>query len=193
MTESERANRAYGVFQTIARGYDAANERISLGRQRRWKRAAIDGLRLKNTGRGLDLGCGTGDMLELLAERYPGMALVGLDFSPNMLQVAKERLAGFANVSLEQGDAMHLGYADGSFDCVVSAFALRNMASCERAVGEIARVLRPGAAWSAAWTPSSRQSQGAAALVQAVLQAPDAADWRRDKQTQGIRLAVQEH
>ena len=43
--------------------------------------AAIDGLRLKNTGRGLDLGCGTGDMLELLAERYPGMALVGLDFS----------------------------------------------------------------------------------------------------------------
>lgn len=144
MTESERANRAYGVFQTIARGYDAANERISLGRQRRWKRAAIDGLRLKNTGRGPDLGCGTGDMLELLAERYPGMALVGLDFSPNMLQVAKERLAGFANVSLEQGDAMHLGYADGSFDCVVSAFALRNMASCERAVGEIARVLRPG-------------------------------------------------
>ena len=115
MTESERANLAYGVFQTIARGYDAANERLSLGRQRRWKRAAIDGLRLKNTGRGLDLGCGTGDMLELLAERYPGMALVGLDFSPNMLQVAKERLAGFANVSLEQGDAMHLGYADGSF------------------------------------------------------------------------------
>lgn len=83
-------------------------------------------------------------MLELLAERYPGMELVGLDFSPNMLQVAKERLAGFANVSLEQGDAMHLGYADGSFDCVVSAFALRNMASCERAVGEIARVLKPG-------------------------------------------------
>ena len=58
MTESERADRAYGVFQTIARGYDAANERISLGRQRRWKRAAIDGLRLKNTGRGLDLGIG---------------------------------------------------------------------------------------------------------------------------------------
>lgn len=192
MTESERADRAYGVFQTIARGYDAANERISLGRQRRWKRAAIDGLRLKNTGRGLDLGCGTGDMLELLAERYPGMELVGLDFSPNMLQVAKERLAGFANVSLEQGDAMHLGYADGSFDCVVSAFALRNMASCERAVGEIARVLKPGrrGLLHGLLRPGM---QGAAALVQAVLQAPDAADRRRDKQAQGIRLAVQEH
>ncbi|MFR5781534.1 MAG: class I SAM-dependent methyltransferase [Oscillospiraceae bacterium] len=88
------------------------------------------------------MGCGWRHA-ELLAERYwAWRSSAGL--LPDMLQVAKERLAGFANVSLEQGDAMHLGYADGSFDCVVSAFALRNMASCERAVGEIARVLRPG-------------------------------------------------
>lgn len=131
-------------------------------------------------------------MLELLAERYPGMELVGLDFSPNMLQVAKERLAGFANVSLEQGDAMHLGYADGSFDCVVSAFALRNMASCERAVGEIARVLKPGGVVCCmdSFVPECR---ALLPLYRLYFKRLMPLIGGRDKQAQGIRLAVQEH
>lgn len=147
MTESEKAERVYSVFQSIARSYDAGNDRISLRLHRRWKRAAIAALaREKPSGPALDLGCGTGDMLELLSGCFPEMELVGLDISPNMLDVAHERLGGRAHISLRLGDALRLPYEKGSFGCVVCAFALRNAADCGKVAAELARVLKPGGA-----------------------------------------------
>jgi ubiquinone/menaquinone biosynthesis C-methylase UbiE len=67
-----------------------------------------------------------------------------------------ERLAGprSANVRLEQGDVHALALADGSFDLVVSATAVKHFSNLRTALGELHRVLRRGSAPTSAWTPS---------------------------------------
>lgn len=146
MDALEKERYVYGVFQSIAGRYDKANNRISLYLHMRWKRAAVR--MCKSRGRQLrrvlDVGCGTGDMLRLFSEELPGAALTGLDFSPKMLAAAEEKLAGVKNLRLERGNAMALPFADGSFDCVMISFALRNTADYDRVISEMARVLRPG-------------------------------------------------
>ena len=147
MTESERANRAYGVFQTIARGYDAANERISLGRQRRWKRAAIDGLRLKNTGRGLDLGCGTGAVLERLLPA--SQSLIGVDGSARMLEMCRRRfspvdLANENRISLRIGELDHLPLRDQEADFACINLVLHHLSDPGEGLREIRRSLTTG-------------------------------------------------
>ncbi len=90
----------------------------------------------------LDIGCGTGRLLELLAEKLPEAELTGLDLVPNMLQQARERLDN--RVCLVQGDAEQLPFADQAFDMVVSSSTFQWLVQLDRCFGEIVRVLRPG-------------------------------------------------
>ena len=124
----DKRSYVYSVFQSVASGYDEANTRISLGLHKRWKGAAVRTLcaGLPDRPRVLDIGCGTGDMLLLIAEESPDAELVGLDFSPNMLEQAQVRCADMKQISLVQGDAQALPFDDESFDGVSIAFALRN-------------------------------------------------------------------
>lgn len=90
----------------------------------------------------LDVGCGTGILLQEVARRHPGARVVGVDASPEMLRVARERLGG--GVPLLRGNAHCLPLASRSFDAVVTSSALHHWADPEGALGEIARVVRPG-------------------------------------------------
>jgi ubiquinone/menaquinone biosynthesis C-methylase UbiE/DNA-binding transcriptional ArsR family regulator len=92
----------------------------------------------------LDLGTGTGRMLELFgAEIERGL---GLDLSLDMLLLARDRLerAGLKNCSVRQGDLYDLPLADGSFDVVILHQVLHFLDDGARAIKEAARVLRPG-------------------------------------------------
>lgn len=137
----------YEVFQEVAPGYDSANVRISAGQQGRWKRAAVELLvdSLPKDAQTLDIGCGTGDMLLLTHQACPEARLTGLDFSPNMLEVARKRCQGIPDLSLVQGNALELPFEDATFDGATFAFALRNTDGYERALAEALRVLKPGA------------------------------------------------
>ena len=90
----------------------------------------------------LDVGCGTGALLDALATRFPDTALFGADASPEMLSVAAEKLAGRAH--LHTAHAERLPYADGAFDLVVSVSALHYMPDAHAALSEMRRVLAPG-------------------------------------------------
>jgi ubiquinone/menaquinone biosynthesis C-methylase UbiE len=92
-------------------------------------------------GRCLDLGCGTGVYVPLLAEQ--GWAVVGVDLSADQLRVARERVGGLAE-ALVQADARSLPFEDGSFDAVVAALVHTDIDQYDRALVEVARVLRPG-------------------------------------------------
>ncbi len=87
----------------------------------------------------LDVGCGTGMFLKLLAERAD--LVVGVDFSSEMLRAASD---GVGRASLIQADADHLPFSDQTFDAVVSVTLLQNMPNPSGTVGEFARVLRRG-------------------------------------------------
>lgn len=87
----------------------------------------------------LDVGCGPGYVSGAAAEG--GAVPIGLDFSAEMIAIAEKM---FPQIEFRQGDAQNLPFPDASFDRVVANFALLHLANPERAVGEAARVLKPG-------------------------------------------------
>jgi SAM-dependent methyltransferase len=98
--------------------------------------------RVAGRERVLDLGCGDGLLLELLA-RDSGRQLAGVDLSPQSLALARRRPA-LAGASLEEARAQALPFAGESFDACVSHMALMLMAEIDQVVAEVARVLAPG-------------------------------------------------
>jgi SAM-dependent methyltransferase len=101
----------------------------------------------------LDVACGTGNALIPAAER--GAVATGLDITPKLLEVARERAdAGGLEVELVEGDAENLPFADDSFDRVTSLFGAMFAPDHERAASELVRVCRPGGRVGVcAWTP----------------------------------------
>lgn len=89
----------------------------------------------------LDIGCGTGRLLELLGHCFPGTALTGLDLAPNMLQQAAERLP--ATVRLVQGDAEQLPFGNSSFQMVLSSSTFQWLDTLQCCFEEVRRVLEP--------------------------------------------------
>jgi ubiquinone/menaquinone biosynthesis C-methylase UbiE len=87
----------------------------------------------------LDVGCGPGYVSAAARER--GATPIGLDFSSEMIGLAKKM---FPKIEFREGDAQNLPFADASFDRLLANFALLHLADPERACAEACRVLRPG-------------------------------------------------
>ena len=143
-----RAAKVNDLFAAIARRYDLINDLQSFGLHRLWKRRVVRLSQTKPGDRALDLCCGTGDIALAIAQQ--GAETTGLDFSPQMLEVAEgRRLANSKfntlNVKFLQGDAQQLPFPDGSFDIVTVGYGLRNLTSWERGLDEMYRVAKPGA------------------------------------------------
>jgi demethylmenaquinone methyltransferase/2-methoxy-6-polyprenyl-1,4-benzoquinol methylase len=127
------------MFDGVARRYDLTNDVLSLGQDRRWRRAVTDALGVRAGETVLDLAAGTGtSSLPFLAA---GARTVCCDFSPGMLAVGKAKRAELTFIA---GDAMALPFADASFDAVAISFGLRNVANPAAAAAEMLRVTRPG-------------------------------------------------
>lgn len=90
-------------------------------------------------GRALDAACGTGRHARHLAEL--GHEVVGVDLTPEMLARAREAVAG---ADFFEADLSEIPAGNGDFDVVVCGLALAHVADLDRAVAELARVLRPG-------------------------------------------------
>jgi demethylmenaquinone methyltransferase/2-methoxy-6-polyprenyl-1,4-benzoquinol methylase len=144
----DRAAKVNDLFARIARRYDLINDLQSFGLHRSWKRRVTDLARVTPSARALDLCCGTGDIAFALAQR--GADVTGLDFSPQMLEMAAARQKKMSNANCRaakfmQGDAQQLPFADNTFDIVTVGYGLRNLASWQRGLEEMRRVARPGA------------------------------------------------
>jgi tRNA (cmo5U34)-methyltransferase len=98
----------------------------------------------------LDLGCGDGRLLALVLESRPEAGGVAVDFSPPMLQRARERFAGVRGVELREHD-LALPLPDlGSFDLVVSSLAIHHLEDARKRelYGEVFGLLEPGGRFS---------------------------------------------
>ena len=116
---------------------------MSLGLDIVWRRLAVRGISLPDGARILDLACGTGDFTAVLARRWPRARIAGVDLTPAMLDIAREKVVS-DNVSFSQGDAQELkGLPDGGFDLAVCAFGFRNFPDKAKALAECFRVLAP--------------------------------------------------
>jgi ubiquinone/menaquinone biosynthesis C-methylase UbiE len=92
----------------------------------------------------LEIGAGSGSVAQQVLSDDPELAWTAIDIDPHMAQAAAARLGGFAGASVKTADATAMPFPDDSFDSVVSCLMLHHIIDWERAVAEVARVLRPG-------------------------------------------------
>ncbi len=132
------------MFGSIAPRYDLLNHLLSLNRDRAWRRRAVDRLRAPSDGVVLDACAGTLDLAVELAGRstFRGR-VIAADFTPEMLVAGQEKIGRLA-IDTVCGDALRLPLRDASVDAAMVAFGVRNLASLDDGLRELARVVRPG-------------------------------------------------
>jgi demethylmenaquinone methyltransferase / 2-methoxy-6-polyprenyl-1,4-benzoquinol methylase len=127
------------MFDRIARRYDTVNTVLSGGSDAGWRRRAARETGLQPGGSALDVACGSGKLTAELAKLARGGRVVGLDFSPQMLEVARRR---HPQLEFIEGDALNLPFEEASFDASTIAFGLRNLADPIRGMREMIRVAK---------------------------------------------------
>jgi demethylmenaquinone methyltransferase / 2-methoxy-6-polyprenyl-1,4-benzoquinol methylase len=144
---SERKQHALELFEELPARYDELGAALSFFQDPRWRRAAVEAIRAEPDDRVLDIACGTGLVARALVERW-GCQVVGLDQSATMLSRARQllaanpRLAG--RISLVEGEAETLPFADREFDHLTFTYLLRYVDDPAATLRELARVVKPG-------------------------------------------------
>lgn len=136
------------MFSAIAARYDLANDALSFGLHRLWRKRIAGRLAPESGETILDLCTGTGDLAIAISNSATGTAnIIALDFVPEMLSRAQgkakrtNRKIG-ATISFIRGDAMQIPLARSTVDHVVIAFGIRNVDSPQDCLQEIKRVMR---------------------------------------------------
>jgi demethylmenaquinone methyltransferase/2-methoxy-6-polyprenyl-1,4-benzoquinol methylase len=125
------------MFDGVASGYDRANSFMTFGFDRRWRTTTSRVLDAREGERVLDLAAGTGVSTKEYSRQ--GAWCLAADFSLGMLRSGRHR-----DVPMVAADALHLPFADESFDAATVSFGIRNFVDTAAALTEIARVVRPG-------------------------------------------------
>ena len=102
----------------------------------------------------LDIGCGTGNLLSLISERYDA-EIAGVDLTPKMLNIARIKIGDKADLKL--GDSEYLPFDNDKFDMVICTDSFHHYPHPENVLKEINRVLKPGGSVLIAdpYTPTS--------------------------------------
>lgn len=144
--ERQKADLVRGVFDSVASRYDVMNDAMSMGMHRLWKAYTVAVSGAREGHQVLDIAAGTGDLTRQFARKVGASGtVVHTDINEAMLRTGRDRL-------LDEGlqlptvlcDAEHLPFPSARFDIVSVAFGLRNMTHKDVALGEMARVLKPG-------------------------------------------------
>ena len=118
---------------------------------------AVERVSAKPGDRILDLATGTGWGSRILAQRFPGVKVIGADIAEQMLDYARATAARQElEIDYVHADAEKLPFANGEFDAVVSTFGVMFVGNPEAAAAELARVVKPGGRLAlATWRPDS--------------------------------------
>jgi demethylmenaquinone methyltransferase / 2-methoxy-6-polyprenyl-1,4-benzoquinol methylase len=139
--------RIAAMFGRIARRYDLMNTLMTGGLDEAWRRHAVRAARPPRDGTALDVGTGTAKLALALARTMPNGHVVGVDVAEPMLRQAwpsSRRDPASGRVHFALADALALPFPDASFDCVTTAFMIRNVADVGAAFAELRRVAKPG-------------------------------------------------
>ena len=138
-TLDKRRGDVAAMFDRVATRYDLANDVLSLGQDRAWRRQVMEAVDPQPQQLILDLAAGTGTSSEPFLPS--GATVIPTDLSFGMLLVGKQRRP---DLSFVAADALQLPYADASFDAVTISFGLRNVENTAAALNEMRRVIKPG-------------------------------------------------
>jgi demethylmenaquinone methyltransferase/2-methoxy-6-polyprenyl-1,4-benzoquinol methylase len=141
------SGRARELFAPLGPTYDRYARLLSLGQDPSWRRFLVSRLPVGPDGVVLDVATGTA-AVALEVVRQKGCSVVGVDQSPEMLEEARRRVllaAETKRVRLVEAGARELPFADATFDGLTAAYLLRYLDDLPAGLGELARVLQPGA------------------------------------------------
>jgi len=127
------------MFDDVAETYDVANDLLSAGRDRAWRKATAKAVASKSGQAILDLAAGTGSSSVTFLK--PGVRVVAGDFSQGMLAVGRKR---HPELEFVFADATALPFENEEFDTVTISFGLRNVVDTSKALREMLRVTKPG-------------------------------------------------
>lgn len=132
-------------------GFDSDEQRRLIAQAEYWRGALIlPDLPFKAGDRLLDIGCGVGAVLRVVAEAHPGLRLHGIDAEPRQIEAARLHLRGVGAAAgapdLRVGDATALPWPDGSMDHVYMMWFIEHLLEqvAQRVLREARRVLAPG-------------------------------------------------
>ena len=134
------------MFDTISKNYDGLNRVISLGIDVSWRKKVVALVAELKPKKVLDIATGTGDLAIAIAQKQKDISVTGLDISPGMLEVGKQKVASAQlkdTVTMIIGDSEKLPFDDNSFDAITVAFGVRNFENLDKGLSEIQRVLKP--------------------------------------------------
>ncbi len=134
------------MFTSIAPSYDRANDVLSFGIHRLWRRALVNWSQAHLGESVLDCATGTGDLaMSFKTKVGPNGRVLGTDFCEDMLLTAPSKAKRKnLDVDFSVADVTKLPFPNESFDIVSIGFGIRNVSDCSLALKEMARVLRPG-------------------------------------------------
>jgi len=135
------------MFDAIAGNYDRINSLLSFKRDRSWRRFTASRAAMPHDGIALDVATGTGELAKCIAGKRSDNRVIGVDFSPNMLELARCKIdaSGFGDqIQLVLGDVLYLPFPNSTFDFVTIGFGLRNVSDISATFCELVRVVKPG-------------------------------------------------
>lgn len=147
MPVDKSEQRVRDLFTSIAGRYDLNNHLLSAGTDLYWRSKAVAAVDPRVAGPVLDVCTGTGDLAIAIAKKYGDeRPVVGSDFTPAMLEIARRKAAKTAHPDIPflEADTQQLPFEDETYAAVTVAFGLRNVTDTDRGLAEMARVAKPG-------------------------------------------------
>lgn len=136
------------MFDRIAPRYDFLNRLLSLRQDLYWRKTMVAALELSPRARILDTACGTADVaIEIRRQFQDRVELVGIDFAPQMLRLAKHKVDKGTRrppIHLAAADAFDLPFRPAGFDAVTMAFGIRNIQDKATVLKSFWNQLKPG-------------------------------------------------
>jgi demethylmenaquinone methyltransferase/2-methoxy-6-polyprenyl-1,4-benzoquinol methylase len=132
------------MFDGISKSYDLLNRIITLGVDVIWRKKVVRLLEKVDHQSILDIATGTGDLV-LALSKLNTKKIIGLDISPGMLEIGKEKVMAQKldhRIDMQLGDSESLHFEDQSFSAVTVAFGVRNFENLDKGLSEIFRVLK---------------------------------------------------
>jgi len=143
VNSKEKTKLVQKVFSDVAQNYDLMNEIMSLGTHKLWKKKFINIVDPKNNEKIIDVGSGSGDLVEeILKRKFNGLIDI-VDLNKNMLNLGKVKIKN-KNVKFHLQNAEALKFKNNRFDKYLISFCLRNISDIEKSLKEALRVLKPG-------------------------------------------------